>query len=144
MEEKKYEIKEVLFWGDEIFKPDDLVVLQNSCEDIYKGRIVKLKKGTESGKDTYSGKPHLTLDISDEYNSEVIPILLDEVETLSHSRGGTDNPGESNSGCTCDPGGNQTPGSDTGKEPSDNTGENPDGGTEPKPEQGDANEAQTI
>lgn len=143
MEEKKYEIKEVLFWGDEIFKPDDLVVIQDNCENLYKGRIVKLKKGTELGKDSYSGKPHLTLDVSDEFKSEVIPVLLDEIETLNHSQGGTDRPDNSNSGCACNPGVTQNPGDDTEKEP-DNTPTNPDDESETNPEQGDTNDEQTV
>lgn len=104
MDEKKYEIKEVLFWGDEIFKPGDLVMLQDKCENVYKGKIIKLKKGTESGKDTYSGKAHIVLDTSGIFDSEQIPILLDEIETLDFGQGGSDNPGGCNPGCTCKPG----------------------------------------
>lgn len=138
MDEKKYEIKEVLFWGDEIFKPGDLVMLQDKCENVYKGKIVKLRKGTESGKDTYSGKAHIILDMSGVFDSEQIPILLDEIETLDFGQGGSDNPSGCIPGCTCKPGEDQ-PGSDTEKEPegtpTPEPGANPDetGGGEETP-----------
>lgn len=116
MDETKYEIKEVLFWNDEIFKPGDLVMIQDKCENVYKGKIVKLKRGIESGKDSYSGKAHIILDTSGVFDSEQIPILLDEIETLDFGQGGSDGSGGCNPGCTCKPGGDQT-GSGTEKEP---------------------------
>lgn len=131
-----------MFWGDEIFKPDDLVVMQDNCENLYKGRIVKLKKGTESGKESYSGKPHLTLDVSDEFNSEVIPILLDDIVTLDHSQGGTDSPDGSNPGIPCNPGETPDAGSGTEKEPDGNPATNPDSGVEQNPGQGGTNDEQ--
>lgn len=124
MEEKKCEIKEVLFWGDEIFKPGDLVILQDKCENVFKGRIVSLKKGSESGKESYSGKAHIVLDMSGTYNSEQVPIILEEIEVLEHGQAGSDNSYGCNPDCTCGTGGGQSSGTDP----------NPDSGANQTPD----------
>lgn len=127
MEERKCEIREVLFWGDEIFKPNDLVVLQDKCENIYKGRIVQLKRGSISEKKTYTSEDHIILDTSDEFNSKQLPIILDEIETLEFRQASSDNSCDCAPGCTCKPGTDQ-PGTGTGEdqEPTQTPDVNPD------------------